>query len=47
MGSEGLHGWMNRKISEHRYGVSFYVPDSVELSDPNNPDAAYYLRIAT
>jgi len=46
MGSEGLHGWVNRNISEHRYGVSFYVPDSVELSDPNNPDIAYFLRIA-
>ncbi len=46
MGAEGLHGWMNRKISEHRYGVNFYVPDSVELSDPNNPDVAYFLRIA-
>ncbi len=46
MGSEGLHGWMNRKISEHRYGVSFYVPDSVELLDPNNLDVAFFLRIA-
>jgi subfamily B ATP-binding cassette protein MsbA len=46
MGAEGLHGWMNRKISEHRYGISFYVPDSTELSDPNNPDVAYFLRIA-
>ena len=45
MGAEGLHGWMNRNISEHRYGVSFYVPDSIELSDPNNPDVAYFLRI--
>ena len=43
MGSEGLHGWMNRKISVHRYGISFYVPDSTELSDPN---VAYFLRIA-
>ncbi|MEE9369966.1 MAG: hypothetical protein V3W45_00715, partial [Sedimentisphaerales bacterium] len=47
MGAEGLHGWMDRKISEHRYGISFYVPDSTELSDPNNPDVAYYLRIAS
>jgi len=46
MGEEGLHGWVNRKISEHRYGVSFYVPDRIELSDPNNPEVAYYLRIA-
>lgn len=46
MGSEGLHGWINRNISENRYGLSFYVPDSVELSDPNNPDVAYFLRVA-
>jgi len=46
MGEEGLHGWINRKISENRYGLSFYVPDNVELSDPNNPDVAYFLKIA-
>ena len=42
MGEEGLHGWVNRKISENRYDLSFYVPDKVEFSDPN---IAYYLRI--
>ena len=46
MGEEGLHGFANRKISEDRYGLSFDVPDSFELSDPNNTDLAYYLRIA-
>ncbi len=46
MGEEGMHGWINRKISEKRYGLNFYVPDSIELSDPNNPDVAYFLRIA-
>jgi len=46
MGEEGLHGWVNREISEDRYGLSFYVPDSIELSDPNNPDVAFFLRIA-
>jgi ABC-type multidrug transport system fused ATPase/permease subunit len=45
MGEEGLHGWINRIISEKRYGVSFYVPDSIDLSDPNKPDVAYYLQI--
>ncbi|MHC4573592.1 MAG: ABC transporter ATP-binding protein [Planctomycetota bacterium] len=45
MGEEGLHGWINRSTSEDRYGVSFYVPDSVDLSDPNKPDIAYHLRI--
>jgi len=46
MGEEGLHGWINRKISEERYGMRFRVPDTVELLDPNNPDIAYYLRVA-
>ena len=45
MGEEGLHGFANRKISEDRYGLSFDVPDSFELSDPNNTDLAYYLRV--
>jgi ABC-type multidrug transport system fused ATPase/permease subunit len=46
MGEEGLHGWVNRKISENRYGISFYVPDKDELLDPNNPQIAYHLRVA-
>ena len=46
MGEEGMHGWINRKISEKRYGLRIDVPDSIELSDPNNPDVAYFLRIA-
>ena len=43
MGEEGLHGWIYRKVSEKRYGLSIYVPDSIELSDPN---VAHFLRIA-
>ena len=46
MGEEGLHGWINRKVSEHRYGLSFYVPDRIELLDPNKPEVAYCLRVA-
>ncbi|MDT8301315.1 MAG: ABC transporter ATP-binding protein [Sedimentisphaerales bacterium] len=45
MGEEGLHGWINREISESRYGLSFDVPDSFELSDPNNRDILYYLKV--
>jgi subfamily B ATP-binding cassette protein MsbA len=45
MGEEGLHGWVNRIISQDRYGLSFYVPDQIDLSDPNDPEAAYYLQI--
>ncbi|MHC4622611.1 MAG: ABC transporter ATP-binding protein [Planctomycetota bacterium] len=45
MGEEGLHGWINRKVCERRYGLRFYVPDSIDLSDPNNPDVLYYLGV--
>ncbi len=45
MGEEGLHGWINREISESRYGFVFDVPDSFELSDPNNTDLTYHLRV--
>ncbi|HUW18764.1 MAG TPA: ABC transporter ATP-binding protein [Sedimentisphaerales bacterium] len=45
MGEEGLHGWINRTICESRYGLSFYVPGSVDLSDPNKPEVAYQLRV--
>ena len=45
MGEEGLHGWINREISESRYGLIIGIPNSFELSDPNNPDIAYYLRV--
>ena len=46
MGSEGLHGWANRNICSHRYGMKFYVPEQLDFSDPNNPDVAYSLQIA-
>lgn len=46
MGEEGLHGWVNRKICEKRYGLQFYVADRSELLDPNNVEIAYYLRVA-
>ncbi len=46
MGEEGLHGWVDRKISEGRYGINFYVPDRIELLDPNNLQVAYHLRVS-
>ena len=45
MGSEGLHGWTNRKVSQIRYGFDIYVPSKTDYSDPNNLDLAHYLRI--
>jgi subfamily B ATP-binding cassette protein MsbA len=45
MGEEGLHGWVDRFISKSRYGMSFYVPDRIDLSDPNKRDVVYHLRV--
>jgi subfamily B ATP-binding cassette protein MsbA len=45
MGEEGLHGWVDRFISKSRYGMSFYVPDRIDLSDPNKRDIVYHLRV--
>ncbi len=42
MGEEGLHGWVDRLITKDRYGVSFYVPDKIDMSDPN---VIYHLRV--
>jgi ABC-type multidrug transport system fused ATPase/permease subunit len=42
MGEEGLHGWVDRIIAKDRYGVSFYVPDKIDMSDPN---VVYHLRV--
>jgi len=45
MGEEGLHGWIDRLIAKDRYDVSFYVPDKIDLSDPNKRDIVYHLRV--
>ena len=44
MGQEGLHGWANRQICNHRFGVDFYVPDNTELTDPAS-SYSYYLLL--
>jgi len=35
MGSEGLHGWVERKTCRQRYGVQFPVPKAADLSAPS------------
>jgi len=37
IGSEGLHGWVDRKTCEHYYGLDFPVPKAVDLTDPSGP----------
>ncbi|MFA5554555.1 MAG: ABC transporter transmembrane domain-containing protein [Phycisphaerae bacterium] len=45
MGQEGLHGYIDRKVSTDRYGLIFSAPDQVDFSDPNRLDATYHLLI--
>ena len=45
MGEEGLHGWVDRKVCEHRYGLKFYTPERIDVLDPNKTDIAYRLII--
>ncbi len=42
MGEEGLHGWVERKISKHRYGINFYVPEKMDFTES---DIAHYLLV--
>ena len=43
MSEEGLHGWVDRKASNLRYGFDFYVPDRSDLL--GQQDMIYYLRV--
>ena len=45
MGKEGLHGWVDRKTCDWKYGVDFHVPDTRDFADANGRDIAYYLLV--
>ena len=45
IGKEGLHGWVDRKTCEAKYGVDFYVPDTTDIIDKDSQDVAYHLLI--
>ena len=45
MGKEGLHGWVDRKNCDYKYGVDFYVPDTRDLAESDSRDIAYYLLV--
>ncbi|UCG48463.1 MAG: ATP-binding cassette domain-containing protein [Phycisphaerales bacterium] len=42
MGQEGLHGWVNRKVCSQRYGISFFVPEKIDFTEP---DVAFHLLV--
>jgi len=41
-GEEGLHNWVDRKVSSHRYGIEIYLPGKTDFF---KSDIAYYLQI--
>jgi subfamily B ATP-binding cassette protein MsbA len=45
MGQEGLHGWVDRKTCDWKYGVDFYVPGTTDFADSNRADIAYHLLV--
>ncbi len=42
IGEEGLHGWVDRKISTDRYGLNFYVPEKMDFAVS---DIAFHLLV--
>src|SRR3990172_6520031 len=45
MGKEGLHGWVDRKTCQYRYGLDFYIPESVDFTNKENQGIAYCLLV--
>ncbi|HOK66554.1 MAG TPA: ABC transporter ATP-binding protein [Anaerohalosphaeraceae bacterium] len=45
MSEEGLHGWVDRKICNWRYGLDFYVPDRSDFLGEEGNSVLYYLLI--
>jgi len=46
MGEEGLHGWIDRKTCDSRYGMDFYVPDTTDYMESESKIATY-LRVTS
>ena len=44
-GEEGLRGWLNRNVCQLRYGMKFYVPQSVDFTQNTTGDLAHCLQI--
>jgi len=45
IGTEGLHGWSDRKASEYYYGLEFYTPTPLELTDGVGPSLRTHLLV--
>jgi hypothetical protein len=45
IGTEGLHGWVDRKASEYYYGLEFYAPAPLQLTDGPGPSLRTHLWV--
>jgi len=45
MGDEGLHGWIDRKSCNCRYGLEFYAPKTSDFTSTENQAIAYRLLV--
>ncbi len=45
IGTEGLHGWVDRKACEYYYGLEFYAPAPQELTDGLGPSLRTHLSV--
>ncbi|AQQ70464.1 Lipid A export ATP-binding/permease protein MsbA [Limihaloglobus sulfuriphilus] len=43
MSREGIHGWVDSKLCETRYGMDLYMPDVIDISSDEN--LAYFLTV--
>ncbi len=46
-GQEGLRGWADRKVCQLRYGIDFYVPESVDFAGDKSSDYANSLLVVS
>jgi ATP-binding cassette, subfamily B, bacterial MsbA len=46
-GQEGLRGWADRKVCLLRYGIEFYVPESVDFAGNKSSDYANSLLVVS
>jgi len=45
LGREGLHGWVDRKAAGMKYGVSIYLPETMEITSGGNEEILYNLFV--
>jgi ABC-type multidrug transport system fused ATPase/permease subunit len=47
IGQEGLRGWADRKVCQMRYGMDFYVPESIDFSGSKSGKYANSLLVVS